>query len=52
MDFTTTDTSVLIEIIKEQNLTIVFLRKTIEELNIGSKIISEQIDYLPRSSLV
>lgn len=48
MDLTTTETSVLIEIIKEQNLTISSLRKTIEELNVDSKILREQIDYLTK----
>lgn len=48
MDLTTSETSVLIEIIKEQNLTISALRKTIEELNVDSKILREQIDYLTK----
>lgn len=48
MDLTTTDSSVLIEIIKEQNLTISSLRKTIEELSVDSKILREQIDYLTK----
>lgn len=48
MDLTTSETSVLIEVIKEQNLTIASLRQTIEELNVDSKILREQIDYLTK----
>lgn len=48
MDLAIADVSVLIEIIKEQNLTISSLRKTIEELNADSKILREQIDYLTK----
>lgn len=48
MDLTSSETSVLIEVIKEQNLTISSLRKTIEELNVDSKILREQIDYLTK----
>ncbi|SDK68743.1 hypothetical protein [Natronincola ferrireducens] len=35
-----------LDVIKEQNITIASLRKTIEELNADSKILREQIDYL------
>ena len=48
MDLTTTEASVLIEVIKEQNITIASLRKTIEELNSDSKILREQVDYLTK----
>lgn len=48
MDLNTTDNSILIDIIKEQNLTISSLRKTIEELSADSKILREQIDYLTK----
>lgn len=44
----TSETSALLEVIKEQNLTIASLRKTIEELNVDSKILREQIDYLTK----
>lgn len=42
------DTSALIEVIKEQNKTIESLRKTIEEMSSDSKILREQIDHLTR----
>ena len=42
------DTSALLEIIKEQNKTIESLRKTIDEMNVNSKLLREQIDYLNR----
>ena len=42
------DTSALLEIIKEQNKTIESLRKTIEEMSLNSKLLREQIDYLNR----
>jgi len=48
MDLTTSETSVLIEVIKEQNTTIASLRKTIEELSSDSKILREQVDYLTK----
>ncbi len=48
MDLNTSDTSVLIEVIKEQNLTITSLRATIEQMNADSKILREQIDYLTK----
>ena len=48
MGLTTSETSALIEVIKEQNITIASLRKTIEELNTDSKILREQIDYLTK----
>ncbi len=48
MGLITTDPSILIEVIKEQNLVITSLRKTIEELNVDSKILREQIDYLTK----
>lgn len=48
MDINTTDNSILIDIIKEQTLTISSLRKTIEELSTDSKILREQIDYLTK----
>lgn len=48
MDLNITDNSILIDIIKEQNLTITSLRKTIEELSDDSKILREQIDYLTK----
>ena len=48
MDLITTDPSFLIEMIKEQNLVITSLRKTIEELNTDSKILREQVDYLTK----
>ena len=44
------DTSALLEIIKEQNKTIESLRKTIDEMNVNSKLLCEQIDYLNKSS--
>lgn len=48
MDWNTSEASALIEVIREQNLTIASLRKTIEELNNDSKILREQIDYLTK----
>lgn len=51
MDITRSETSVLIEIIKEQNLIISSLKKTIEELNVDSKILREQIDCLMKNYL-
>gem|GEM_PF-5421694 len=42
------ETSALLEIIKEQNKTIESLRKTIDEMNVNSKLLREQIDYLNR----
>ncbi|AOY76776.1 hypothetical protein [Clostridium formicaceticum] len=48
MGLTTSETSALIEVIKEQNITIASLRQTIEELNADSKILREQIDYLTK----
>ena len=48
MDLNTSESSVLMGVIKEQNSTILSLRKTIEELNIDLKIIREQIDYLTK----
>ena len=38
------DTSALLEVIKEQNKTIESLRKTIEEMSLNSKLLREQID--------
>lgn len=48
MGSNSTDNSILIDIIKEQNLTITSLRKTIEKLSADSKILREQIDYLTK----
>lgn len=48
MDLNTTDTSVLIEVIKEQNLTIATLRQSLDQMNADSKILREQIDYLTK----
>ncbi|MBR0577484.1 transposase [Proteiniclasticum sp. BAD-10] len=42
------ETSALIEVIKEQNKTIESLRKTIEEMSVESKILREQIEYLTK----
>ncbi|MBO1265966.1 transposase, partial [Proteiniclasticum sp. SCR006] len=41
-----TDTSVLLEVIKEQNKTIESLRKTIEEMSVNIILLREQIEYL------
>ena len=48
MGLNVSETSVLIEVIKEQNLTIASLRETIEQMNSDSKILREQIDYLTK----
>lgn len=48
MGGTTLETSALVEVIKEQNLMISSLRQTIEALNVDSKILREQIDYLTK----
>jgi len=41
-----TDTSVLLEVIKEQNKTIESLSKTIEEMSVNIILLREQIEYL------
>ena len=48
MDLSTSDASVLIEIIKEQTTTISSLRQTLEEMNAESRLLREQIDYLTK----
>ena len=48
MDLNSKDTSFLIEIIKEQTTTISSLRQTLEEVNIESRLLREQIDYLTK----
>jgi len=48
MDLSTSDASVLIEIIKEQTTTISSLRQTLEEMNTESRLLREQIDYLTK----
>ena len=44
IDMKDSDTSALLEVIKEQNKTIESLRKTIEEMSLNSKLLREQID--------
>ena len=42
------ETTILIETIKEQNLTISSLRETSEAFNVDFKILRDQIDYLTK----
>ena len=45
---TGSDNSILLEVIKQQNETISALNNTIEKMNIDSRILREQIDYLTK----